>query len=74
MSIEFDYSKLRGRIVEKFGSIDAFSSNLDISNVSISKKLNNKINISREDIILWSKLLDIPPEEYGAFYFARKVQ
>lgn len=72
MKVEFDYSKLRGRIVEKYGSIEAFSKNFKMSNVSISKKLNNKISISREDIITWSELLEIPPEQYGAFYFVKK--
>ena len=69
----FDYSKLRGRIVEKFGSIEAFASETSISNMSVSKKLNNKVAISRDDMIEWSGLLDIPLEEYGAFYFVKKL-
>lgn len=73
MSVEFDYSKLRGRIIEKYGSIEAFSNKTSISNISVSKKLNNKVAISREDMIEWSDLLDIPLEEYGAFYFVKKL-
>lgn len=69
----FDYSKLRGRIVEKYGSIEAFASETSISNMSVSKKLNNKVAISRDDMIEWSGLLDIPLEEYGAFYFVQKL-
>lgn len=69
----FDYSKLRGRIVEKYGSIEAFASETSISNMSVSKKLNNKVAISRDDMIEWSGLLDIPLEEYGAFYFVKKL-
>ena len=69
----FDYSKLRGRIVEKFGSIEAFASETSISNMSVSKKLNNKVAISRDDMIEWSGLLDIPLEEYGVFYFVKKL-
>lgn len=71
--MEFDYSKLRGRIVEKFGSIEAFSNNTKITNVSVSKKLNNKIPISRADMIEWSELLEIPLEEYGLFYCTKKL-
>lgn len=73
MVIEFDYSKLRGRIVEKFGSIEAFSNEVSISNVSVSKKLNNKVPLSKADIIEWSDLLEIPLEDYGAFYFVKKL-
>lgn len=71
--MEFDYSKLRGRIVEKFGSIEAFSSETSITNISVSKKLNNKVPISRADMIEWSKLLEIPVEEYGLFYCTEKL-
>lgn len=71
--MEFDYSKLRGRIVEKFGSIEAFSSETSISNISVSKKLNNKVPISRADMIEWSNLLEIPVEEYGLFYCTEKL-
>lgn len=70
----FDYSKLRGRIVEKFGTIEAFSESVGISNVSVSKKLNNKVDISREDILTWAKLLEITPKEYGTYFFTKAVQ
>lgn len=73
MITEFDYSKLRGRIVEKFGSIEAFSNNTSISYISVSKKLNNRVPISRADMMEWSELLGIPLEEYGAFYFVKKL-
>lgn len=69
----FDYSKLRGRIVEKFGTIENFSQAVGLSMTIVSRKLNNKAGISREDIIKWSELLGIPVSEYGAFYFAQKV-
>lgn len=69
----YDYSKLRGRIVEKFGTIKAFSEALGVSNVAVSEKLNNKVGFSRADIETWSNLLDISETEYGLFYFARNV-
>ena len=73
MATEFDYSKLRGRIVEKFGSIKDFSSNVSVSYIAVSKKLNNQIPISRADMMEWSELLGIPLEEYGVFYFVKKL-
>lgn len=71
--MEFDYNKLKGRIIEKFGSISEFCKALNTSSTAISLKLNNKAGISRSDIIKWSKLLDISPEQYGVFYFTEKL-
>lgn len=67
----FDYSKLRGRIVEKFGSISAFAKAYGITSVSMSKKLNGKIAISQTDIIKMSapEFLDIQPIEYHEYFF-----
>lgn len=72
MDVIFDYSKLRGRIVEKFGTMSAFASAVNITEVALSRKLNNKIAISRNDMITWSKALDVSIDEYGAFYFVQK--
>lgn len=69
----FDYSKLRGRIVEKYGTIRNFAEALEMSLVSVSKKLNNKSEISRRDIVKWSKLLDIEANEYYEYFFTQKV-
>lgn len=69
----YDYSKLRGRITEKFGSAIEFSKALGVSNVTVSKKLNEKAGFSREDIEAWSNLLDIESNEYGSYFFAPKV-
>lgn len=66
----YKYRKLRGRIVEKYGSIQEFSKNLDISTVSISKKLNGKTGFSQPDMNEWAGLLDIKLEEYGEYFFS----
>lgn len=73
--MSFDYSKLRGRIIEKFGSIKAFAEADGRSLVTISKKLNGKVAISPEDIVKWSapELLDIQPSEYHVYFFVTKV-
>ena len=67
----FDYSKLRGRIIEKFGSFKAFAEAFGISPVAMSNKLNGKIAISLDDIVMMSgpELLDIKPEEYHLYFF-----
>ena len=73
--MSFDYSKLRGKIVEKFGSMKAFANAYGLSHVTMSKKLNGKVEISRDDIVKMSapEFLDIPPSEYHLYFFTIKV-
>lgn len=65
----YKYNKLRGRIIEKFGSIRAFVKELDMSEVSVSKKLNGKTGFSQEDMDTWAEILDIQLSEYGEYFF-----
>lgn len=71
--IEFDLSKLRGRIVEKFGNNTAFAQVLDISPQQLSPKLTGKTAITKEDIVEWCPLLDIGIDEIGVYFFTLKV-
>ena len=72
----FDYSKLIGRIVEKFGTRRAFAETIGISENSMSQKLSNKMAITTDDIKEWSKpeFLDIHCDEIGVYFFTLKVQ
>ena len=47
----FDYSKLRGRIVEMFGTQCKFAEANGISDRSMSLKLNNGIGLSQDEIL-----------------------
>ena len=69
----YDYSKLRGRIIEKYGTLSKFADESGISLVVISNKLNNKSGFNRKDIEQWSKLLDIPGNEYDLYFFIHAV-
>lgn len=64
-----NYNKLRGRIVEKYGSYTAFADAADLTKQTVSLKLNEKINFSQKDIAAWCELLDIPAEEIPLFFF-----
>lgn len=66
----YSYNKLKGRIVEVFGSQGAFAAKLGISEVSVSRKLNCKTEFSQTDIEEWSKLLSIQLADYGDYFFA----
>lgn len=69
----FDYSKLRGRIVEKVGNQSSMADKLNCSDVAFSKKMNNKIRFSADDIIKITEILEIPKEEIGIYFFTEEV-
>ena len=63
---DFKYAKLRARIKEKFGTEEA----LGMTQNSVSRKFNDKVQFSSEDIRTWCELLEIPVEESGLYFFA----
>lgn len=70
----FNYSKLRGKIVEKFGTQGAFSRALGVSERTLSLKLNNRIFFSQDEITKCSNLLEILPSEIQEYFFTQEVQ
>lgn len=70
---ELEYRKLRGRIIEKYGTLDAFYRRLNISKTQASKKMTGKAGFSQKDIIEWSELLDIDLKDVGLFFYALNV-
>ena len=70
---QYDYSKLIGRIIEKYGTRKAFAEVVGISENSMSLKLNGKTGFSKEDMLLWGKLLEISVSEFGEYFFAQRV-
>lgn len=72
--IEYDYSKLRGRIVEKYGSQRAYAAAKGITATKLNRKLQNVIRFMPKDIEELRVDLDIDVDEIGAYFFTRKVQ
>lgn len=68
--LQYSYDKLRGRIVEKYGSQEKFAEVIGISPNSLSKKMTGKTGFSQKDIIRWSELLDIDKADYSEYFFA----
>lgn len=66
----YRYDKLRGRIVEKYGTQKAFAEALNVSENSLSLKMNCKTEFSQTDMDKFAKLLEIPLSEYSAYFFA----
>lgn len=65
----FDYSKLRGKIKEKYNRQADFAKAMDISSTSLSDKLNNKADFTQSEIQLAFSLLDVKAEEIGDYFF-----
>lgn len=68
--MSMEYSKLRGRIVEKYGTMTAFAEKLNIKVQTVSRKLNSDVGFTKDDILVWSELLGIPKEEIGIYFFS----
>ena len=66
-------SKLRGRIVEKFGTVDAFSNKTSLTRASVSDYLNGKKTLNQRDIREWMLLLDISDSELFDYFFVQEV-
>lgn len=67
---EYRYDKLRGRIVEKYGSQKEFANAFGISENAFSLKMNCKTEFSQSDMDKIATLLDISLDEYGKYFFA----
>lgn len=65
----FQYAKLRGKIVEVYGSHYKFAEALKISENSLSKKLTGKTQFRQDDIQKWCRLLGISVDEAGLYFF-----
>ena len=69
--MSFDYSRLRGKIVEKFGSQVAFASAIKMSTNSLSNKLVGKRAFTQDEIEAICDALDVPVMEIGNYFFTR---
>lgn len=70
----FDYSKLEGKIKEVFGTQGKFASAVNLSEKSLSKKLNNKSSWTQPEIMRSCELLAINNLEINLYFFNEKVQ
>lgn len=70
----FEYSKLIQLIRFKFGTQDNFAKALGIGRVSLSQRLNNRLDFSQDEIAKATDLLDIPKGCIPDYFFVEKVQ
>lgn len=63
------YAELRGKIRAKYGTESQFADAIHLTSNSLSRKLNDKTDFSKRDMIVWCGLLDIPIEDVFKYFF-----
>lgn len=67
----FNHSKLRGRIKELGLTQEAVAKQIDMNPCTLSMKLKNKSHFTADEMNRICRMLDISPEEIGAYFFAK---
>ncbi|SFS08955.1 DUF739 family protein [Anaeromicropila populeti] len=66
---QFYYNKLLGKIKEFYSTQEAFAAALGIGRVSLSQRLNNKIEFSQLEIYNATKLLNIEVADIPTYFY-----
>ena len=72
--IIFDFSKLKGRIKEIYGTQSAFAIAMLMNEATLSNKLNNNVEFSPKEIVRALLLLNIDFSKVKEYFFTLKVQ
>lgn len=70
----YDYSKLRGRIKEKFGTQDNFAAALKLSASALSQRLNNVSKFTQDEIVLACHILQIRDADAFDYFLPTKFR
>lgn len=71
--LQYDYSRLLGRMKEKGYTQEKLAKYIGISECSVNFSLNNKRNFRQDEIIKITGALDIPNEKIEEYFFAHKL-
>ena len=63
------YNKLRGRIVEKYGSQINFAKAMGMSETTLSYRMTGKLPWSQDEMVMAMDLLSVPIEEVADYFF-----
>ncbi len=72
--MDFDYSKLKGRIIEVYGKQAAFAAAMGLSERTMSLKMKNKREWKQGEIEKACTLLHVPSCEINVYFFNRDAQ
>ena len=69
--MKYNYSKLLGRMREYGFTQERLAEAIGINKTTLSAKLNNRFAFTQEEIDSICKVLDIPNEDIGEYFFAK---
>ena len=69
MQYNYDFSKLRGRIIEKYGNISNFVKETSLSEPTVYNKLNGQIEFKQSEILEFCNILNISDQEIHIYFF-----
>lgn len=72
--MSYDYSKLQGKIREICITNKQFAKLMELSERSLSLKINNKVPFSQSEIDRAVEILGIKQSDIFNYFFTRKVQ
>lgn len=70
----YDYRKLRGKIIEKYGTLKNFALEMQWSERTLSLKMNCKVFWKQPEITKAARLLEISSDEVIEYFFTQNVQ
>lgn len=72
--VMYDYSKLSGRIKEKFGTQQSFARKIGMSERTLSLKLSGKREWKQKDINIACEALELASADIPLYFFFHSVQ
>ena len=72
--LSYNYSKLRGKIIEKFGTLGEFSKAMGWSERTNGLKLSGRVEWKQNEIMIATRLLDVKSEDIDIYFFDVEVQ
>ena len=70
----YDYSQLRGRIIEKCGTQGEFAKKMNISEHTMTQKLKGRIAFNQREITKAIVILGLSTNDIPSYFFGREVQ
>lgn len=67
--MKYDYSKLKGRIKEKYGTQGEFAKALDLAQTTVSLKVNGKTEWTQNEIEKSIEALGLSKDDIGDYFF-----
>lgn len=66
-------NRLKGKIVERFRTQQAFANHIGVSSVTVTNKLNGRSQFTHDEIASWCTELGISRDDVGYYFFADKL-